>query len=120
MSAVGVNLTISLDAASHLLTSSFETSAAVAELTGDDDPKVVNQEWKTGIKLSDHLLNLSCIKSGGQTKLIFNHHFEAGSAPNAARVLKDNALFSRLKHLSETIATQLESGENNVSQRIIL
>ena len=108
VAGIGINFSYALDAADGPMTAAFKTGETVGGLSDDANYSVLQQNYKLGLKLSDHILNLEVTKVMQELKLALNHHFDCSSATKAAEILKTDKLFESLRTLSDKMASRLE------------
>lgn len=108
LSGLGINLAYTLASSDGPLVDAFKSGVAVGELSGDPNCDVLQQNYKLGLKLTDHVLNIDVLKIGQDLKLSINHHFDCSSAAGAADILGTEKLFEKLRMLSDKMAEGLE------------
>jgi hypothetical protein len=108
---MGVNLGFAVDSIDEPLARTFDLNKDIAAICGDEDAALVGQSWHAVIKVSDHLIDVSCSKAGDGATFEINHHYELdGSASRAEQILSNTGLFEKLKAISERLVDGLTKG----------
>lgn len=114
VAALGINISFAVESLEPFLAQTFDCNKCIAEFSGDENAKLVTQTWHAAIKVSDHLINVTCTKSGDGAMFDFNHHYELdGSTKRAEQILSTKALFEQLKAVSESLVDGTVKGNRS-------
>lgn len=110
--ALGVNFGYLIDAPNDLARQSFGCIDLAAEQVEQlEHASVVQRSWTAALKLTDHVLNVTCTGTREMVQFELNHHYDVSGGAAASALLRTEGMFTRVRSISEKFAAKYQEDE---------